>query len=75
MFLRLPIMEVPRNPVNRSTADTQMIHAGLIFFISCPPVNPPRQKKIMEMVNVMDSCETLQFGNTSVNGTLKMDHA
>ena len=57
------------------TADISILALMLSFLLSTPPANPPRQKNIIEMVNVIESCDMLQPGNSSPNGVLNIDQA
>ena len=57
------------------TADISILVLMLNFLLITPPAKPPRQKNIIDIVNVSDSCEMLQSGNSSPIGVLNIDHA
>ena len=64
-----------KKPISSITADISILDLMLSLLLSNPPAKPPRQKKIIEIVNVSDSCEMLQSGNNSPIGVLKIDQA
>ena len=68
-------VETAKNPTNSITADIRNLTFTLSFLLMRPPANPPRQKKIIEIVNVSDIWEIDQSGKISPSGVLKMDHA
>ena len=68
-------MDTTKKPASSIAADMSILTPMLSFLLRSPPANPPRQKNIIEIVNVSDSCEMLQSGYISPKGVLKMDHA
>ena len=68
-------VDTAKNPTNSITADIRNLTLTLNFLLISPPANPPRQKKIIEIVKVSDIWEIDQSGKISPSGVLKMDHA
>ena len=68
-------VDTAKNPTNSITADIRNLTLTLNFLLISPPANPPRQKKIIEIVKVSDIWEIDQSGKISLSGVLKMDHA
>lgn len=66
--------DTPKKPTSRKIADRMMMICGLNFAASLPATNPPMQKKIMDMVKVMESWDKDQPVYTSLNGVLNRDH-
>jgi hypothetical protein len=71
----LATAETAKKPVRSITAEISILALMLSLLLSTPPANPPRQKNIIEMVKVSESCDMLQSGKSSPKGVLNMDHA
>ena len=68
-------VETAKKPASSMAAEMSSLTLMLSFLLRTPPAKPPRQKNIIEMVNVSDSWDMLQSGNSSPKGVLKIDHA
>lgn len=53
-------LDTPKNPINSKAAENHSTILAGNFFRSIPEKNPPRQKNIMDMVKVKDSCDSVQ---------------
>ena len=51
---RLSILEAPANPMNSSIAAIIIMNLGDFFFNIKPLARPPRQKNIIDIVNVVE---------------------
>ena len=68
-------VETAKKPTNSITAEMRYLTLTLKRLLRSPPAKPPRQKNIIEIVNVSDICAMVQSGKIPLNGTLKIDHA
>ena len=62
-------------PKKNITADVQMYNEGFIFLERKPPTNPPKQKKIITIVKVIDNVALDQAENSSAIEDENTDHA
>jgi len=61
--------------MNSITAEIRNLVLTVNLLLISPPANPPRQKKIMDIVNVRDIWDIVQSGKSSLNGALNIDQA
>ena len=69
------ILAVSRKPARNSRADIQRKIRGEMRAESAPQVRPPRQKKLITIVKVRESCAVVQRGNSAAIGPDSTLHA